>query len=293
MTDPILKVENLSKRYGSLRALGGVSFEVRPGEIIGLLGHNGAGKSTLIKCLMGAIQSYSGNILVGGRNIRSRHRAIRENVGFLLEPSFCDYLSARANLELLNSLAPRPDKQRVQEVLEIVSLKKFADKKVGGFSFGMRQRLGLAQVLLTQPKLIVLDEPTVGLDPLGVEIIKDIILKCSENGVAVLFSSHQLSDVLDICHRTIVMNEGIVVHDGPASELNRKFYVIRLGCDAGVHASVLEMLSPGLTVHGREIRFWDPKAINPVLDYLLRRRIPIADMDCDTSMDELKKLMHR
>lgn len=293
MSEPILKVDNLSKRYGDLQALSGVSFEVRPGEIVGLLGHNGAGKSTLIKCLMGSIQSYTGTITLGGSNIRRRHRAIRENAGFLLEPSFCDYLSARANLELLNSVTSHPDKHRVQEVLEMVSLKKAADKKVGGFSFGMRQRLGLAQVLLTQPRLIVLDEPTVGLDPLGVEIIKDIILRCSENGVAVLFSSHQLSDVLGICHRTVVMKDGLVVHDGPASELNRKNYVITLGRDPGIHTEVLEMLCPGLKVMGRTLRFSDSTRIHTVMDFLTRRGLPIADIDCDTDMERLKQLMQR
>lgn len=293
MTAPILKVDQLNKHYGQLHAVNGVSFEVRPGEIIGLLGHNGAGKSTLIKCLMGSIRSYTGTITVNGCDIRKEHQAIREHMGFLLEPSFCDYLPARTNLELLNSVTSRPDPKRVQEVLELVSLKKFADKKVGGFSFGMRQRLGLAQVLLTQPKMIVLDEPTVGLDPLGVEIIKNIIVECSRNGVAVLFSSHQLSDVLDICHRTIVMNEGTVVYDGPAAELNRKHYVLTLGSDVGAHAGSLEQLVPGLKAQGTELRFSCTEALETVLRYLLEHDLHIADIGCDTSMSELKKLMQQ
>lgn len=293
MSDPILKVDNLSKRYGDLQALSGVSFEVLPGQIVGLLGHNGAGKSTLIKCLMGSIRSYTGTITLDGRNIRKRHRAIRDNAGFLLEPAFSDHLTARANLELLNSLTPGHDKARVQEVLELVSLKKFADKKVSGFSFGMRQRLGLAQVLLSKPRLIVLDEPTVGLDPLGVEIIKDIILRCSEQGIAVLFSSHQLSDVLGICHRTVVMKEGLVVHDGPASELNRKTYSIQLGRDAGVYSEVLEMLCPGLKVMGRTVRLTDSRCLNTVMDFLVRRGLTVVDIDCDTDMERLKALMQR
>ena len=293
MTAPILHIYNLSKHYGKLRALNGVSFEVHPGEIVGLLGHNGAGKSTLIKCLMGSIQSYTGGIFINGSDILREHRSIRDHTGFLLEPSFCDYLSAKDNLELLNSVASRPDKRRVQEVLEIVSLKKYADKKVGDFSFGMRQRLGLAQVLLTRPQLIVLDEPTVGLDPLGVEIIKNIIVECSRNNVAVLFSSHQINDVLDICHRTIVMNEGSIVYDGPAAELNKKYYLVHLGSDAHEHADALQTLDPQLTVTSNVVRFCRADAIEPVLDYLLRHRLPIADLNCDTSMDELKKLMQQ
>ena len=175
MISEILRVEKLNKFYGDLQALKDISFGIQPGEIIGLLGHNGAGKSTLIKCMMGAIKSYTGDIYISGSNIKNNHSVIVDNAGFLLEPSFCDYLSAQANLELLNSVASKTDEKKLTEVLETVSLKKFSGKKVGEFSFGMKQRLGLAQVLLTNPKLIVLDEPTVGLDPLGVEIVKNII----------------------------------------------------------------------------------------------------------------------
>lgn len=292
METPILQVNSLNKHYGKLHALKDVSFQVYPGQIIGLLGHNGAGKSTLIKCLMGALKSYSGDILMAGQNIRGSHHVIREQAGFLLEPAFCDYLSAAKNLELLNSLSSEPDKKRVREVLELVSLGKFADKKVGDFSFGMRQRLGLAQVLLTRPKLIVLDEPTVGLDPLGVEIIKDIILQCSRAGVAVLFSSHQLSDVFEICHRAIVMNQGSVVYDGDAQRLTRKHYLITLGCDAGEHLEALRRVAPELEAEGATLRFADPAYIQPVLRCLLDRKAPIADIGCDTSMDRLKGLMH-
>ena len=293
MNEPILNVEALDKRYGKLHAVNNVSFDIHPGEIVGLLGHNGAGKSTLIKCLMGVIHSYSGTIAVVGKDIRQKHWAIRKNVGFLLEPAFCDYLSARENLKLLDAVSGDPDADRVDEVLEIVSLKKFANKKVSGFSFGMRQRLGLAQVLLTQPKLIVLDEPTVGLDPMGVEIIKEIIVKCSQQGVAVLFSSHQLSDVLDICHRTIVMNQGSVVFDGPAEKLNRKYYTVRLACPVGEHAKALEKLSPELTVEENSIRFTAPDAVQDVLSYLVQQKLPIVDLDIDTSMDKLKRLMQQ
>ncbi len=291
MTNQILTVEGLSKSYGKHKALKDVSFVVRPGEIIGLLGHNGAGKSTLIKCLMGSIQSYTGNVRVFGINIRSDHHVIRDHMGFLLEPSFCDYLPARTNLNLLNDLASEPDKKNVDKVLEIVALKKFAKKKVGEFSFGMRQRLGLAQVLLAQPRIIVLDEPTVGLDPMGVEIIKNIMLECSRKGIAVLFSSHQLSDVLDICHRTIVMKEGSIVHDGPATELNKKFYQLQLSADAREYIAALQEFDPDLTVDESTVRFANAEAVGPVLNYLQQKGLQVVDMESATSMTELMKLM--
>ena len=293
MKEPILRVESLNKHYGKLHAINGVSFDIRPGEIVGLLGHNGAGKSTLIKCLMDVVRSYSGTITVAGKDIRQKHWTVRKNVGFLLEPAFCDYLSARENLRLLDTVSGDPDPDRVDEVLEIVSLKKFANKLVSGFSFGMRQRLGLAQVLLTQPKLIVLDEPTVGLDPVGVEIIKDIIVQCSQQGVAVLFSSHQLSDVLDICHRTIVMNQGRVVFDGPAEKLNRKYYTVQLARPVEEHTEALKKLSPDLTVEESSIHFTSSAIVQVVLNYLVQHQLPIVDLDIDTSMDKLKRLMQQ
>ncbi len=291
MNEPILKVEALSKRYGKHTAVNNVSFDIKPGEIVGLLGHNGAGKSTLIKCLMGVISSYSGGITVMGKDIRKKHWILRKNVGFLLEPVFCDYLSARENLKLLDAVGGDPDPDRVEEVLEIVSLKTAAKKKVGEFSFGMRQRLGLAQVLLTQPKLIVLDEPTVGLDPMGVEIIKDILVQCSRQGVAVLFSSHQLNDVLDICHRTIVMKQGNVVFDGLAEKLNRKSYTLRLAEPVGKHEKALGQMNPELTVEENLIRFSDPDAVRLVLNYLAQQNLEVVDLDIETSMDKLMRLM--
>ena len=293
MGSEILQVEKLDKYYGDLRALNSISFQIHPGEIIGLLGHNGAGKSTLIKCLMGAVKSYTGDILISGRNIKHDHSAIVDNVGFLLEPSFCDYLSAQINLELLSSVVAKTDRAKVAEVLETVSLKKFSRKKVGEFSFGMRQRLGLAQVLLTNPQLIILDEPTVGLDPLGVEIIKNIIIECSRRNVAVLFSSHQINDVFDICHRTIVMNEGNIVYDGPASKLNQKQYIVRCRTDVNQFASILKRYDPELQVKDKEIQFVQQDAINDVLRFLLSHNLEIDDFYCENSMNELMNLMKR
>ena len=291
MISEILRVEKLNKFYGDLQALKDISFGIQPGEIIGLLGHNGAGKSTLIKCMMGAIKSYTGDIYISGSNIKNNHSVIVDNAGFLLEPSFCDYLSAQTNLELLNSVASKTDRKKLTEVLETVSLKKFSGKKVGEFSFGMKQRLGLAQVLLTNPKLIVLDEPTVGLDPLGVEIVKNIIIKCSNNNVAVLFSSHQINDVFDICHRAIIMNDGKIVYDGAAAKLNTKKYVVKCSLNINQFAKALKQFDSELQVNGTEIRFIQTSAISDVLRFILGYNLEIVDFYCENSMNELIRLM--
>ncbi len=196
-----LNISKLCKDYKTCKALNNVSFSVHSGEVVGLLGHNGAGKSTLIKCIMNAIKSYSGCISIDGKDLRRNQELLSRECSFLLEPSFCDYLSAKKNLELLNCIVDLKSQQSVDEILSLVSLGKRREKKVAEFSFGMKQRLGLAQTFLSKPHFVILDEPTVGLDPVGIDIIKNIIRELSKNGVSVLFSSHQI----------IVINLAVIV----------------------------------------------------------------------------------
>lgn len=289
----ILSVKGLNKNYKKLKALNNISFDMNSGEVIGLLGHNGAGKSTLIKCLIGAIRSYSGSIQINGIDISVDHSPVKKYCGFLLEPSFCYYLSARKNLELLNSISVHPKKNRTDEVLAMVSLHKVADKKVSEFSFGMKQRLGLAQVLLSDPQLVVLDEPTVGLDPLGIDVIKKLIANLSQKGVAVLFSSHQINDVFDVCSRAIVMNEGNIVFDDSADKLMKKKYSITVASSGAIPKSALKNLSYELSICENIISFSKQSAINPILALLLESGCTIEDFDCNSSLECLKGLMQR
>ncbi|MFQ7574938.1 MAG: ABC transporter ATP-binding protein [Lachnospira sp.] len=293
MVESILQINKLNKSYGKQQVLDDVSFKIGPGEIVGLLGHNGAGKSTLIKCLMGVIESYSGEISVCDKNVKNNHECIMKNIGVLLEPSFCEYLTAKKNLELLSSLSDEFDNERIDAVLEMVSLKRSAYKKVGEFSFGMKQRLGLAQVLLLNPKLIVLDEPMVGLDPLGIEIIKNVIVDCSKNNVAVLFSSHQINDVFDICDRAVVLNEGKIVYDDSVSKLIKRNYILQVDCDCSLHKEELIRILPGCLIDGGKIIFNDSEKINEILHLFIMKDIKIIDFSCENNMDNLKKLMQQ
>ena len=293
MVESILQINKLNKSYGKQQVLDDVSFKIGPGEIVGLLGHNGAGKSTLIKCLMGVIESYSGEISVCDKNVKNNHECIMKNIGVLLEPSFCEYLTAKKNLELLSSLSDEFDNERIDAVLEMVSLKRSAYKKVGEFSFGMKQRLGLAQVLLLNPKLIVLDEPMVGLDPLGIEIIKNVIVDCSKNNVAVLFSSHQINDVFDICNRAVVLNEGKIVYDDSVSKLIKRNYILQVDCDCSLHKEELIRILPGCLIDGGKIIFNDSEKINEILHLFIMKDIKIIDFSCENNMDNLKKLMQQ
>lgn len=293
MVESILQINKLNKSYGKQQVLDDVSFKIGQGEIVGLLGHNGAGKSTLIKCLMGVIESYSGEISVCDRNIKNNHDYIMKNVGVLLEPSFCEYLTAKKNLELLSSLSNKADNERIDAVLEMVSLKRAAYKKVGEFSFGMKQRLGLAQVLLSNPKLIVLDEPMVGLDPLGIEIIKKVIVDCSKRNVAVLFSSHQINDVFDICNRAVVLNEGKIVYDDNALELMKRDYILQVDCDCSLYEKELMQILPDCVINGNKIIFSDSEKINEILHLFIVKDIKIIDFNCENNMDNLKRLMQQ
>ncbi len=293
MVESILQINKLNKSYGKQRVLDDVSFKIGQGEIVGLLGHNGAGKSTLIKCLMGVIESYSGEIYVCDNNVKNNHECIMKNVGVLLEPSFCEYLTAKKNLELLSSLSDEADNERIDAVLEMVSLKRAAYKKVGEFSFGMKQRLGLAQVLLSNPKLIVLDEPMVGLDPLGIEIIKKVIVDCSKRNVAVLFSSHQINDVFDICNRAVVLNEGKIVYDDNALELMKRDYILRVDCDCSLYEKELMQILQDCVIDGNKIIFSDSEKINEILHLFIVKDIKIIDFNCENNMDNLKRLMQQ
>lgn len=217
---PSLSVKNLHKSFGSYELLKGVSFDLYPGELVGLLGHNGAGKSTLIRCLMGSIISCRGEINYFGSPMKAgEHEALRK-CGFLIEPAFYDFLSGGDNLKLLARAMWNRPQERIGDVLKLVGLTGAEKKKVGYYSYGMKQRLGLAQALLNKPDIIVLDEPTLGLDPEGVEDLKEILRRTAEeSGAAVLFSSHQLEDVQDVCSRIMLLSGGRMKVDEPIGRI--------------------------------------------------------------------------
>lgn len=286
-----IKVENIEKFYGKNHALHNVSFSLKSGEIVGLLGHNGAGKSTLIKCIMNVIKSYKGKILIDGKDIKKNQEIIAEECGFLLEPSFCDYLSAYDNLKLLEEITINRSGYSVDDILTMVSLKNASDKKVGEFSFGMRQRLGLAQVFLADSHFVILDEPTVGLDPIGIDIIKSLILKLSKAGTAVLFSSHQISDVFEICTRAIVMNSGEIVYDDTIDHLIKKKY--KLFFDRPVSDELdLSHVTEDIVIQENEIMVNHIETVTSLMNDMTVSGFKIIDIDTEESLDYLKSYMN-
>ncbi len=218
----MIDVVQLTKSYGRIEALRGVSFRIRPGEIVGLLGPNGAGKTTIIKILTGYLQPDDGSVKVGDLDVLTHTRQVQAMIGYLPEnaPLYPE-LSVQAYLQLISELREIPEDQRWARISEAVYATGLADiltRPIGQLSKGYRQRVGLAQAILHRPKLLILDEPTVGLDPTQIVEIRRLIRRLSEHST-ILFSTHILSEVEALCDRAIILMNGQVKADSRLSDL--------------------------------------------------------------------------
>jgi ABC-2 type transport system ATP-binding protein len=217
--EPAVSAVALRKTYGTLEAVAGVDLTVQPGDVYGYLGPNGAGKTTSLRMLLGLIRPTSGEVRLFGRDPVVDPIAALEGVaGFVEDPTFYPYLSGRANLELLAALDGGSG-DGVDEALAVVELTPRAGDRVRGYSHGMRQRLGLAAALLRRPRLLVLDEPTTGLDPAGMRDMRALVRRLAEQGITVLLSSHLMGEVEALCNRVAILSSGRVRYEGSLSEL--------------------------------------------------------------------------
>lgn len=215
MSDAVLRVEGLTKRYGKFTAVDNLSFSVGKGEVVGLLGQNGAGKSTTIKIICNLVRPTAGEVWLDGEPITAvRSAAHRRRMGVIVEaPKFYPYLSGRKNLQLL-ARVHGVGNEKVDALLEQVGLSERQEERFGRFSMGMKQRLGLAAVLINAPSLVVLDEPTTGLDPVAQQQIHDLIrVLTREHEVSALMCSHILPEVETLCDRALVLHRGALVLD--------------------------------------------------------------------------------
>ena len=222
MPAPIIEISHLAKHYGSFQAVRDLNLTVEQGDVYGFLGPNGAGKSTTIRMMMTLIRPTSGDIKIFGLPLTTHRSEILRRIGAIVErPDFYNYLSARRNLELLGRLSGADvSKANVNRVLGIVGLGERAESKVKTFSHGMKQRLGLAQALIHNPDLIVLDEPSTGLDPQGMVDMRDLILELSqEHKKTVFLSSHILPEVELTANRMVIINRGKTIIEGSVQEL--------------------------------------------------------------------------
>jgi ABC-2 type transport system ATP-binding protein len=219
-TEAVITVDGLTKRYGDLVAVHDLSFSVRAGSVTGFLGPNGAGKTTALKAIVGIARPIAGRALINGTPIESAHADARV-LGVCIEPTGAHPgRSARNHLRSLAALAGLP-RGRVHDVLAIVGLEDAADRRVGTFSTGMRQRLGLASALLGDPEVLVLDEPLNGLDPEGIRWLRTFLRDRAAAGGTVLLSSHVLTEAAQTVDDVIVLHKGRLVHQGPIGELTR------------------------------------------------------------------------
>jgi len=246
--DVVLSVQNLRKTIRNKEIIKGISFDVRAGEIFGFLGPNGSGKTTTIRMLVGLIKPTDGSIEVCGHDIRKAHNEALRHVGCIVEnPELYGYLTGWENLEHFARMLPDVGQDRIQEVADIVGLDRRIHDKVKTYSLGMRQRLGIAQALLGRPKLLILDEPTNGLDPQGIKEMREFIKELASTGLSLFVSSHLLSEIQQMCDRVAIISHGEVVQVGEVDALV-----------SGAGARVVWTLEPG--DRGRELLVQFPGA---------------------------------
>ncbi len=252
----MIRLENLRKAFKGKPALHGVSFQVERGEIFGLLGHNGAGKSTTFGIMLGQVYPDAGEAWIDGVSVqRDRPRALAR-VGAIFEtPSFYEYLSGWRNLEILVHYSRQVARRELEEAVETVGLSGRIHDPVRTYSHGMRQRLALAQAIVPTPDVILLDEPTEGLDPEGIHEMRLMIQRLNqEHGLTVLLSSHLLSEVEQLCERVAILNQGALVFEGRWSELASEGQRFRLVLDDWKRASAIVQSCGGTVLEDGEVR---------------------------------------
>ena len=238
MTTAAIQVENLTKVFGKgktqVRAVNGLNLEVQPGQVYGFLGPNGAGKSTTIRMLIDLIHPTSGTAYIYGKAVQKAHDVLQQKVGALVDhAAFYPFLTGRKNLEILAKVGGySQNHEQIQHLLEVVGMADRADRVESGYSTGMKQRLGIAATLLGNPELIILDEPTNGLDPKGIREIREFIRELvDKQGKTVFLSSHMLNEVEQVCDRVAIVSEGRVIQEGAVQELLADQIALRIEVD--------------------------------------------------------------
>ncbi|EAE9669208.1 ABC transporter ATP-binding protein [Listeria monocytogenes] len=221
MTETVLKLKHVTKKIGQKNIVHDISFDIHKGEVFGLLGPNGAGKTTIIRSIVGLIRRSEGTVFINGKNVDTEYKAAISEVGAIIEnPEFYMYMSGWANLKQFARMSQKNiTDEHIREIVELVKLTGAINQKVKTYSLGMRQRLGVAQALIHSPALLILDEPTNGLDPQGMAEFRTLIRDLATNGTSVLISSHLLSEIQQITDRFAIINKGVLTHIEKMSDL--------------------------------------------------------------------------
>lgn len=283
MESSAIITEHLTKRYHQRIAVDNLTMEVRPGEIFGFLGPNGAGKTTTVGMLLGLVRPTSGRAIVLGHDVQKEPERALRGVGAMIEaPAFYPYLSAHDNLRVLARASGLPAR-RIDEVLTLVDLADRAGDRFKSFSQGMKQRLGIAAALLHEPQLIILDEPTNGLDPAGQREIRNLVRRLAEGGSTIFLCSHMLHDVEQLCQRVAILKQGKIVAQGRVADLlQREQRVhVRVGADVARAGALLRGLAwvGGVEQHGDALLVHAPADRAAEINALLTRHgVPVAEI---------------
>lgn len=275
----MLQVRSLFKTFANKPALHDVGFQLERGEIYGLLGHNGAGKSTTLGIILGMVAPDQGEVLIDGISVQQHRSQALRKVGAIFEaPAFYDYLSGWENLKILMSYSGGFDEKAAREVVAKVGLQQRISSKVRTYSHGMRQRLALAQALLPEPELLLLDEPTDGLDPEGIKWFRDFILNLrEEKGMTVLFNSHLLSEVELMCDRVAILREGKRVFEGTVKNLADEVPTYQVGLEPWPAVAAVISTFGGSVLEENRISL--PASVDPaiVVQSLVRAGVSVRE----------------
>lgn len=253
MSETTLSVKNLTKTIGKRKIIKDISFELKSGEVFGFLGPNGAGKTTTIRMLVGLIKPTSGSIKICGHDVKKDFSKAMERLGCIVEnPELYPYLTGWENLQFFARMLKGVDDKRIKDIVELVGLKDRIQDKVKTYSLGMRQRLGIAQALLSKPKVLILDEPTNGLDPSGIREMRQFIrFLAKEEGLSVLVSSHLLSEIQLLCDRVSIILSGKIIHtESVQSLLTAQKKIIWRFTPMDVGVELLKTVSPSVKIDG-------------------------------------------
>jgi len=281
----VIQLKQLFKKFGARMAVDDLTLHVPAGEIYGLLGHNGAGKSTAIGMMLGQVWPTSGEVRICGHDVTAQRRQALQKVGAIFEsPAFYDFLSGRRNLEILSSYTAATPRRRIQEVIEWVGLTGREESKVRTYSHGMRARLALAQALLPYPELLILDEPSDGLDPEGIHEMRQTILRLHrELGLTILLSSHLLNEVEQLCSRIAVLNQGRMVFEGTLTATKQREQWVRLR--VGNFATAIGQLREAQFIQGERdgkfIALAQGVGTDQVVKLLVERGMPVHEIACE------------
>ncbi|QTN95645.1 ABC transporter ATP-binding protein [Bacillus sp. LJBV19] len=283
MNDQIVVTHDLTKKYKKHTSVDGLNLRIRRGEIYGFLGPNGAGKTTTIRMLLGLIKPTKGNIEIFGQNLNKNRLQILQRIGSLVEsPTYYGNLTGYENLEAVRRLRGLPE-QRVNEVLETVRLSKVANRLTKEYSLGMKQRLGIAVALLSSPDLLILDEPTNGLDPSGIQEIRELIKELPKSGMSVIVSSHLLSEIDQMATQVGIINNGkMIFQDSIASLHQKRKPLLKVGVSDVIEAKTI-LNRKGLKVDLHKNDLWlsqtEPEFVSEINSILLHSGLSVFRLE--------------